>query len=272
MLLTEFLEVYTLSRELKPSTEKYYRRTVGVLAQWLGRQPTKEDLSIDLVNRFLAEKQREGRSAYYRKSLRNGLRSLLQAAGVEIPRGRLRTVKLNMLAPEAWSPAEVSRLVEACDSLPEAEQRYFRTMILAAYYTGASQIDLHAMTHDNIASDGTVEYVRSKTGKLVVTAMPRDLVPRLPDGDPIWPLKTSGEYFRRQFQKIVKAAGLRGTFKKLRKSCGTSVDKRFPGRGHEHLGNSRKVFDLHYRDRRAFAVQPMLPEPVAVKWKRAKSG
>lgn len=259
------VESYCLSRELKKSTEIYYRRVLSVFSRWLGRVPESEEFTPDLVSRFLAAKQHDNRSAYYRKSLRNGLRALLAHAGRDIPRGKLRSVKLTPLEPAAWSESEVAKLVAASDVIHESDaerRQYMRTLILAAYYTGMSQIDLHRLSRSSIAPNGVVRYVRSKTGKPVVTAMPVELIPQLPAGDPIWPLRVSPELFRRRFAVIVRLAGLSGSFKTLRKSSGTGVELLFPGRGHEHLGNSRKVFETHYLARDAASVTPMLPRIV----------
>ncbi len=263
--LREVVESYCLSRELKKSTESYYRRVLSVFSRWLGRVPRTEEFTPDMVSRFLAAKQHDNRSSYYRKSLRNGLRALLVHIGRDIPRGKLRSVKLTTLEPIAWTEEEVGRLVFACDVMFEGDHEkrlYMRTLILAAYYTGASQIDLHGLTRANIAANGIVRYLRSKTGKPVVTAMPVDLIAQLPPSDPIWPLKISPEMFRRRFAQIVKIAGLRGSFKTLRKSSGTGVEMLHPGRGHEHLGNSRKVFETHYLARGSLEVVPILPNIV----------
>ena len=93
-----------------------------------------------------------------------------------------------------------------------------------------------------------LKWNRQKTGRPVIVAVPADLLRRLPESGPCWPRRFSREYFRRTFRKIVARAGLRGTFKKLRKSSGTSVESLHPGCGHIHLGNTRRVFELHYLD------------------------
>jgi hypothetical protein len=69
------------------------------------------------------------------------------------------------------------------------------------------------------------------------------------------------EHFRVEFAKIVKAAGLVGTFKKLRKSSGSRAEQLNAGSGHVHLGNSRRVFEQHYLGSDAIDVQPVrLPQ------------
>lgn len=43
-------------------------------------------------------------------------------------------------------------------------------------------------------------------------------------------------------------AGLSGSIGRLRHSSGTAFEISHPQRGHEHLGNTRKVFEGHYLD------------------------
>ena len=60
-----------------------------------------------------------------------------------------------------------------------------------------------------------------------------------------------------EFSRIVAKAGLDGSFKKLRKSSGTRAEQLEPGRGHIHLGNSRKVFEQHYLGNDPAKIQPI---------------
>ena len=75
-----------------------------------------------------------------------------------------------------------------------------------------------------------------------MTWLPPELIDESSCGDaPFWKPQTGGEHFRTEFARIVKAAGLVGTFKKLGKSSGTMADEMQPGRGHVHLGDTRRV-------------------------------
>lgn len=55
---------------------------------------------------------------------------------------------------------------------------------------------------------------------------------------------------------VVAAAGLVGTFKTLRKTSGTQAEI-LTGRGHEHLANTRGIFEKHYLDRRRVHREPV---------------
>lgn len=251
------LESYLLSRELKPNSERWYREVASLFTHW-AKEDSADTFTAENISRFLAEKQQSGLSSYYRKSLRNGLVALLRFHGDS---GKVRPVKLSTLEHETWTREEVGKLIAAVATVIRTDggRVYWRTLIEAAYWSGLSQCDLHNLERRHIGRDGTVRGERQKTGKPFLTYIPPELIAHAKHSGPIWPLQTSGEYFRRTFAKIVQAAGLVGTFKTLRKSSGTSVERLHPGQGHRHLANSRAVFERHYWfDRDA---KPLRPEP-----------
>lgn len=257
---TSALEAYLLQNDLADTSIEYYRKSVQVFCRWCKESDCAE-FSAESVSRFLLAKQEAGRSSHYRASLRNALRALLRSVGCT---DKLRQVRLVSLTPAAWTPQEIARLIAACDHMPEASQAYWQTLIAAAWHTGLSQADLHRVRLDDFAADGTLEIARRKTGRVAFVAVPREILatvrPNL-DGR-CWPLLTSREWFRRTFAKVVKRAGLFGTFPKIRKSSGTYAELLNPGRGHEHLANSRKVFESHYLARRHVAGKPLGPPPI----------
>jgi hypothetical protein len=49
------------------------------------------------------------------------------------------------------------------------------------------------------------------------------------------------------FHRIMAASGVdRGTFRWLRRACGSHVESEHPGGGHRSLGNTAQVFRTHY--------------------------
>lgn len=261
------LRDYIVQQDLAETTEKYYGRVVSVLCTWTGCDVAESEFTPELCSEFLLAKQRAGRSSYYRKSLRSGLRSLLNFVGKT---GRLRRVRLDTLDPFVWSANEVGCLVSSVyqvigrRELPivrQERQWYWASLILVAYYTGLSQVDLHRLSTCDVMSNGVIVFSRSRTKKRVVVGVPLQFASELLVRPPglLWPKRTSDEFFRREFARIVKAAGLVGTFKKLRKTCGTDVEVRHPGRGHEYLGNTRSVFERHYLAVRSLPLRPLTP-------------
>lgn len=76
-----------------------------------------------------------------------------------------------------------------------------------------------------------------------------------PERRVIWPLSVSREMMRRTFVSVAKKAGCGGTLKWLRAGSGTSVEELY-GRGEQHLGNTRQVFERHYLCRADVARLP----------------
>lgn len=189
----------------------------------------------------------------------------------------IRPVKLETLEPESWTPAEIIKLVLACDRLPYCDRNWWRTFVLAGFYSGLNACDLHRLERKDIGANGGVPFIRSKTGKRVFFSLPMDLVAEIiaisPAEGPIWPLLTSQESFRKRFERLVRLAGIRhGTFKKLRKTSGTLVEAACPGAGHRHLGNEQAIFSKHYEDRRVTQSAPTSPAAIDLREMDAGAG
>lgn len=144
--MQDLLESYLLTRELRPSSERWYREVTAIFSAWLAGR----DFTADNLSRFLAEKQRAGLSADYRKSLRNGLVALLRFHGDD---SRVRPVKLTTLAHETWNDSQIRNLLAAVDTVIAGQEAF-------------------------------------------LTYIPPELTAHVASGT-IWPLRTSGEYFRR---------------------------------------------------------------------------
>jgi|GEM_PF-5405174 len=248
----ETLEAYLLTNDLQPTTEAWYRRIFGVFREWCGRPLPMAELTHELLSEFLRAK-RDGHSSYYCKSLRNGLLAVL---GEHVDRRKVRRIKLTALRPGSWSQDDLLAIVSSCVELPEYKQVYYKRISQFGWHTGLSRNDLHLITAADFSGDGTLIYERHKTGEHVVAWVPLELFEGLPQAGPLFPRRWSDEQFRKDFKRIVTASGLTGTFKKLRKTSGTQAEL-LTGRGHEHLANSRRVFESHYLDRRIVHREPV---------------
>lgn len=257
--LGTFLDSYLLYRDLGTDTAAWYRRIVKVF----GQDVRMADFNGEAISRLLLRKQAEGRSVHYVKSLRSALVALLREARGDSPIERVRSIRFRPLDPRGWTAAQVALLLgPGCDPMTEGSRWYWVGIIQAGYYTGLDACDLWKIYRRNIADDGTLPWRRSKTGKLIVAMIPPDLlrwIDQRPQDGPIWQLRTSKEFFRRTFRGIVRRAGLVGTFKLLRKSSGSGVESILPGRGHEHLGNGRTIFERHYLARELVEQRPLMP-------------
>lgn len=250
--IDDLLEAYLLIHDLEPTTEAWYRRVFSVFHEWKAQHAPGDELTAELLSRFLRD-MREGHSTHYCKSLRNGLLAVL---GEHVDRRRVRTVKLDKLRPASWTQADVDKLLRATIVLLPRKQSYYRPLIAFAWHTGLSKNDLHLIERADFRADGTLVYERHKTGESVVVWVPLELFEGLPAKGPLFPRLWSDEQFRKDFQRVVRAAGLAGTFKTLRKTSGTEAEL-LTGRGHEHLANSRRVFEIHYLDRQRVHREPV---------------
>jgi integrase len=253
--LLQSLESHLLKADLTGESERWYRCVAAVFVRWHGGDG---ELVAETISRFLKAKQEAGCSSHYCKSLRNGLLAVMR----ETVDGRhVRTVKAVRLDPHSWTTGDLKTLVEALGVLAPHKRAFYRGVVLAGYHTGLAMCDLARLTRADFQAEGTLLYRRRKTGSEVVVWLPPALLAELPPEGPLFPRRWSGEQFRKDFRRIVRAAGLVGTFKTLRKTSGTQAEL-LTGRGHEHLANSRKVFEAHYLDRRLVHREPIrLPEP-----------
>lgn len=259
--IDRLLRSYIVEHDIRETTVNYYHRIVSVYKSWCASKRRRFIFTARTVSQFLYEMQQEGKTAYYRRSLRNGLIALLRFYGDD---GSVRPVKIYQLELHAWFPHEVARLVAcSCGVPPVADESYWPTIIQAAYYTGLAQSDLERLERRNVSQAGVTVIRRSRTGKRSITWMPSELLITRPSTGPLWPRDVSAETFRKRFKRIVTAADLRGTFKTLRKTSGTEFDLLYPGKGHEHLANTRAVFDRHYNAQRISSPPfrlPLLPD------------
>lgn len=266
--LRELIERRTLYEDLAPETRAWYKRIISVYCGWAGCDPPIEEFNGPAISQFLADKQKKGRSSWYVASLRNGLVSLLRIVRGDGPCERVRTIRRSQLDPEAWTPAEVERLLLACNDLPETQRLHWQLVIAVAYYTGLDGCDVRRIEQKDIANDGTIIFRRRKTGKRVNVRIPPELVviirERCPRLRPCFNTGVSHEWFRTVFGRIVRKAGLFGTWKKLRKSSGSNVEVIAPGTGHRHLGNTRAIFERHYEAARLTHAESTMPPEIAL--------
>jgi hypothetical protein len=113
-----------------------------------------------------------------------------------------------------------------------------------------------------------LQLVQAKTGRVVVVRLrPQTLavVDRLvvgqPPGSPVWPLWGRREAFYRAFRRLVFVAGIRpGTFRWLRRSAVTQLERIAPGQGTRLAGHlHRSTTETWYVDRSQLAVPPLPP-------------
>lgn len=144
MTLTDFLhDLYAPLRGISDRTVKLYDLTFSKWGEFLGREPTLDDLEELAVARFLAHRVRTREPGTAAKD-RSQIRAVWEFAA---RRGAVKTwptiplVKVPERIPEAWLTDELRRLVDSAMQermvvcgIPAGD--YFRAILLLLYDTG----------------------------------------------------------------------------------------------------------------------------------------
>lgn len=259
MLLTDFVESYALSHDIRGSTVEQYRTTARVLNGWNQKPIVVSAMSDELVNRFLRD-YASASKPHTVASKRRQLLALWRAASEEglcKPPRKIRAVRLPETRRDVWSADEVRRLAEACEKvagrIPISEIQTgpaLAALVRAAWDTGMRRSDLLRLERAHAEHDGWLEIVQRKTGRLVLCRLSettRKLILRTfddwaPQRKLIWP---GGHAVARRLSAMVaelaEEQGLRSSrapFKKLRRSSITAVEQAAPGTGYLQAGHS----------------------------------
>jgi hypothetical protein len=279
MRLLDYVQRYALSRDVSADYIDQLACCVRALERTLGQPVQVDQLSPDLVNQFLHQQKAAGLCCTTRKNRRRMLLTLWRSAalaGLVAPPGLVPIAPVRQCdhLVASWSADQVRQLLATADGLegvirkldiPKAH--YWGSYVPAGWDTGLRGCDVRRFERPHIGPDGTVRLVQVKTGRSKRVKLRPSTVDRIDQSlaacprQLIWPLWADVDQWRKQARKLVDRAGLPGSIGRLRHSSGTEVELAHPGRGHEHLGNTRAVFLLHYfDDSRAVYDRPMPQE------------
>ena len=264
---------YVGEREVSAAYRDGLRFCIADLERFRGDDLHVTDLRPELVNQWLAHAAKRGLSAETRKSRRRMVLTLWgYAADLDLVAGprRVSPVKGRDRVNSAWTATEVGQLLDACDQLHGTYRNgvdrrlYWSAYVRAAWDSGLRGCDLRRLERSQIRPDGTVTLVQHKTGRRIrcrlrpatVAAIDATYPPDRPLCFATWGRL---ELWRREALRLVTLSGLKGGIGRLRHSSGTAVELENPGRGHEHLGNTRAVFEKHYLDLDQTAFERPLP-------------
>lgn len=274
--------VYVPSRlELAPGSIEQLEIAIRLLERWAGRSLSVSHLNEQLLRAFLAEYRRT-HAAATTNSKRRHLLGLWQAAYdeglVDRPprRRKVRTAREPQTPPEAFTLAEVGRLLLAAESLTGAvaglpAASWWGSILRVAYDTGQRRGAILATTPGDLdLAGGCVLFRRTKTGLVRLAPLHPETVGVVaaifdPTRRLMWPWPTCRRNLDRWCARLLRLAGVRrrerGLFQTLRRTSGTLVEAN-GGDGSKHLGNTRAVFERHYLDPRAIPNQlGLLPRP-----------
>ena len=287
MLLSELINVYARHRlGVSAGWVEQIQIAVRGLNRWVERVLRTEDLTTDTLLGFLSHAA-SNRAAATVNSKRCALLTLWtfghEAGYIAEPPPRIPKIKEPRRLPDAWTIAEIERLLAVCRSLDGwvagiPRRHYFPALVLLCYDTGQrigtiTQVQRRDCNYSErfIIFRGETQKTNADTFHTLSDQTVAALVPLCcrtdtPELFP-WP------YHRRHLwyvfrHDMVEPAGLHssrrgmGLFHKLRRTSGSLVEAN-GGDGSRHLGNSRAVFEKSYRDPRICGGSQLdkLPRP-----------
>lgn len=291
MLLRDYVHHYNLKRSLAKATAYQYEVAASSVDSWNGSPVRLDMLCDDLVNRWLVNLESSSMAQATIRGRRRHLIALWHSAIrdglVSQQKREIRLVRAAPVPPEAWSHAEVCRLLGAAQrlrgcypserwihALGVSVRRavFWEIMVRVAWDTGLRTGDILKLTISQFNADGTVEFVQSKTTRWHMTRVHAETLRVIKASvagsrERIVEWFSSREWFAREFAKLVASAGIRqGSFKRLRKSSATEVELHYPGCGAAHLGHvvPGSVAQAHYLDPRLLAHDKPMPRPLVV--------
>jgi integrase len=169
-------------------------------------------------------------------------------------------------APTAWTAEECGCLFSACKALDGEvaglpRSAFWLSLALTVYSTGERiKAILHAKTQDCDLDAGTIllrwQTVKTRKNRLVWLLPDAVNAIRMiydPTRERLWPWPHCTRHFFRHARRIVESAGVpapksdgKNLFQRMRRTSGSMVEAA-GGDGARHLGNTRQVFERHYR-------------------------
>jgi integrase len=275
MLLVDYLHaVYFVERELESNTRYLIALKVKVFREWLGREAKLSDLTPETVNQFVLHRL-EVRSRETVRGERSILRGIwahaFERGDTEVPPMRLRKVRRGVQPPDAWDENQLRSLLAIAAIQPGRFEKfdilradYWSAFILTAYDTALRLGDLLALECRKIRGPGSLTVIQHKTRKpldVVISERAWGEVKKIRSSKR--PYLFGGVICRRHFfpsfARLVRAAGLEGGTKMLRRSAGSLFERDNPGEGQKLLGNGRDVFERHYLNQQIIKRPGRLP-------------
>lgn len=161
MLLAKVVDQVATECDLEECTVAQYRLAEKKFSEWLGKQSTKEDLTLENLNGFIASIQKQNRSGTtarnYRVSITRLWNYLTEFYGYPpYCVRRLRRPKIDDNPVVAWTSEQIKQLIKGSDDLIGRMRcgvyhaDFIRAWILVGYDTGLRPSDLRRITWDQI--------------------------------------------------------------------------------------------------------------------------
>ena len=276
--LGEYLPIYTLEKGLQKNSAYLLGYSLSRFERALGRPAKWTDLKDTVVNQWLAN-ELEGHAIESVRTMRSGILALWNAAYaariINHSPTRIRKIKRRAARPTCWTMADLDQLLKTCGRLNGKMMRsktvdrsdFWKCWVLLGYYSGLRLSDLFAIRWADISTDGVLCVVQNKTGDLITCRLPTDALAALSLIHGEGRERVFGDLIGKHnlqafFKRIVRAAGLQGSSKWLRKSGASHVEAATTGSARDFLGHRSGIAlaYAHYVDPTiAQRLKPMPP-------------
>ena len=277
--LREFLPRYVSERGVRVRTAATIHHRLTNFETMLGRQATFADLNDTMMNLWTTKLFEAGLSPVTVRGYRTVVLALWRAAYelhfLETRPGRIRKIKITPSLPECWSTNQLVAVVQAFRGLsgqmqsdPNLERATFWTaFVLVAYYSALRFGDLATLRWDQVR-DGQIVLKMSKTGDIICCSLPPDASEvldklRSPMRTLVFGELMNGKNSRELFRRVLRAHGLPGSIKWLRRTSATLLELTNPGAAKAHLGHrTHGLAYKHYVDPRLLQDNKPLPPSI----------
>lgn len=277
--LREFLPRYVSERGVRDRTAATIHHRLTNFERLLGRQATFADLTDTMMNLWTTKLFEAGLSPITVRGYRTVVLALWRAAYelhfLDTRPGRIRKIKITPSVPECWSTDQLVAVVEAFRGLsgsmqsdPKLERATFWTaFVLVAYYTALRFGDLATLRWDQVR-DGQIVLKMSKTGDVICCSLPLDAAEvldklRSPKRTLVFGQLMNRKNSKELFRRVLRAHGLPGSIKWLRRTSATLLERTNPGAARVHLGHrTHGLAYKHYVDPRLLQDNKPLPPSI----------
>lgn len=255
----EFARLFVSRRQLSKGYADVMQRRALAVERWMGKTAIAEVLTESTVNQFLASIEGAG-SPWTVRKWRQDILTMWRAAadddlvGYPIAR-RIRKVAVEHKPIECYTVDEARRLIAAASSLKGAypngvaRRHYWPAIIRFAWESGLRRGDCWRFDTAMLRDDDSFRIIQHKTKRPVRRMLRPETIAAIKKIDSQLPFAwESCEWcFGVHFRQIMAKANVdRGTFRWLRRACGSHIEASNPGAGCKSLGNTEQVFRASY--------------------------
>lgn len=290
LTLTKLIDMYIdyrnqereIGHELSKSAKRHYTESIRAFELFLDRTPTIADLNVETINLWLSTLFNAGKRPAGIKCRRTAITVLFRFAkmmGLVVGEpARVRRIRVPRHEIEGYDVKQMQTLLGAFGARQGRLKRcgldqriYYLSLLVVLWDTGLRIGDIPFIRVDKFNPEGLIWAHEHKTGKARwrrLSATGTELVGACisleSTRELIWP-GHNAKSLARSVNRIIRAAGLPGTTKWIRRGSSSEVDRLHPGQGWRFLAHSTpSVFENHYRIARVCDDGSIVPTPLTL--------